>query len=181
MLFYPYLDVYIKRLYTYFNYTAMPLRCAWNKMILSYSTSSTLTLHKVYGEAWCEYIGVVTCTVYINADAMRARFYVCMHVWACASVREFISLCARAMSVDVYATLRKWIHWLLAFLCVLSVILCFSVYFISCSLFLSLSFSFPSSPSPHHRRRRRYCCCRYILYSVQFYSIPFAPIDSTIA
>lgn len=140
---------------------------------------------KVYGEAWCEYIGVVTCTS--NADAMRARFYVCICMHARVlrvCVCTFISLCARAMSVDVLnATLRKWIHSLLGFLCVLSAILCFSVYFSSRSFFHCLSLSLALALAPPVVAGVVVVAVFVVvifLYSVPFHSIPFAPIDSTI-
>lgn len=82
------------------------------------------------------------------------------------------------------ATLRKWIHSLLAFLCVLSAILCFSVYFSSRSFFHCLSLSLALALAPQNVAVvvvvAVFVVVVIFLYSVPFHSIPFAPIDSTI-
>lgn len=121
----------------------------------------------------------------IDADAMRARSYMHMCVWV------FLSL-SLARDVCVCLSLCMWEQWVWIYMrlfrngsirYLLFCAFCLLHYVSLFTLFLTLSFTVFLLLSPVLIIivcRCRCRCCRYFLYSVQFHSISFAPIDFTI-
>lgn len=160
-------------------------------MILSYEHTaqhSTLTLYqsiwrglmRIYRRSYlyiqCRCHACAFLRMYMHACACVTRVCVCVYMYVylfvCESNERGCVVCDSS-EMDPFVT---------CFLCVLSAILCFSVYFSSRSFFHCLSLSLALALAPPVVAGVVVVAVFVVvifLYSVPFHSIPFAPIDST--